>query len=265
MSQHGTRDPAARADASRLFVEMRALPEGSERHRRVRDQLAEMHLPLVEYLARRFTGRNEPFPDLVQVGAIGLLKSIDRFEPERGLEFSTYATPTILGEIKRHFRDRAWAVHVPRRLKELNQMLSSLIQDLSAQLERSPTIAELAEAAGVEEEEVVEALESSRAYTAESLMAPAEEGSDLDRLQTLGVVEEAFERTEDRQLLATGLQALEPRERRIIQLRFQDGLTQTQIANELGISQMHVSRLIRRALETMREELERGGVDAEER
>ena len=112
---------------------------------------------------------------------------------------------------------------------------------------------------------MVEALESSRAYTAESLMAPAEEGSDLDRLQTLGAVEEQFERTEDRQLLAAGMQALEPRERRIIQLRFQEGLTQTQIANELGISQMHVSRLIRRALETMREELERGGVDAEER
>ena len=145
-------------------------------------------------------------------------------------------------------------------------MLSSLIQDLSAQLERSPTIAELAEAAGVDEEEVVEALESSRAYTAESLMAPAEEGSDLDRLQTLGVVEEAFERTEDRELLATGLQALEPRERRIIQLRFYEGLTQTQIANELGISQMHVSRLIRRALETMGDALARGGgVDADER
>jgi RNA polymerase sigma-B factor len=144
-------------------------------------------------------------------------------------------------------------------------MLSSLIQDMSAQLERSPTIPELAEAAGVEEEEVVEALESSRAYTAESLTAPAEEGSELDRMQMLGVVEEAFERTEDQQLLAAGIQALGPRERKIIQLRFYEGLTQTQIANQLGISQMHVSRLIRRALETMREELERGGVDAEER
>ena len=230
-----------------------------------RDRLVEANLPLARAIARRYAGRGEQLDDLVQVASIGLIKAIDRFDLERGVYFRTYAVPTIVGEIKRHFRDRAWAVHVPRRLKELNQMLSSLIQDLSAQLERSPTIAELAEAAGVEEEEVVEALESSRAYTAESLMAPAEEGSDLDRLQTLGVVEEAFERTEDRHLLATGLEALEPRERRIIQLRFQDGLTQTQIANELGISQMHVSRLIRRALETMREELERGGVDAEER
>jgi RNA polymerase sigma-B factor len=173
--------------------------------------------------------------------------------------------PTIVGEIKRHFRDRAWAVHVPRRLKELNQMLSSLIENMSAQLERSPTIAELAEAAGVEEEEVVEALESSRAYTAESLTAPAEEGSELDRMQTLGTIEEAFERTEDQQLLASGIEALGPREQWIIRLRFYDGLTQTQIANELGISQMHVSRLIRRALETMREELERGGVHGDER
>ena len=145
-------------------------------------------------------------------------------------------------------------------------MLSSLIQDMSAQLGRSPMIAELAEAAGVEEEDVVEALESSRAYTAESLNAPAEEGSELDRLQTLGAVEEAFERAEDRQLLASGMEALEPRERRIIQLRFYEGLTQTQIANELGISQMHVSRLIRRALVTMGDALARGGgVDAHER
>ena len=145
-------------------------------------------------------------------------------------------------------------------------MLSSLIQDMSAQLGRSPMIAELAEAAGVEEEDVVEALESSRAYTAESLNAPAEEGSELDRLQTLGAVEEAFERTEDRQLLSSGMEALEPRERRIIQLRFYEGLTQTQIANELGISQMHVSRLIRRALETMGDALARGGgVDADVR
>jgi RNA polymerase sigma-B factor len=230
-----------------------------------RERLVEVNLPLVRAIARRYAGRGEQLDDLVQVGSIGLIKAIDRFDVERGVFFRTYAVPTIVGEIKRHFRDRAWAVHVPRRLKELNQTLSSLIESMSAQLKRSPTIAELAEAAGAEEEEVVEALESGRAYTAESLAAPAEEGSELDRMQTLGVVEEAFERTEDQHLLATGLDALEARDRRIIRLRFYDGLTQTQIANELGISQMHVSRLIRRALETMREELERGGVDAEER
>jgi RNA polymerase sigma-B factor len=230
-----------------------------------RDKLVEANLPLARAIARRYAGRGEPFDDLAQVASIGLIKAIDRFDLERGVFFRTYAVPTIVGEIKRHFRDRAWAVHVPRRLKELSQMLSSLIQDMSAQLERSPTIAELAEAAGVEEEQVLEAIESSRAYTTESLTAPADEGSEHDRMQTLGVVEDAFERTEDQHLLASGLDALDARERRIIRLRFYDGLTQTQIANQLGISQMHVSRLIRRALETMREELERGGVDAEER
>ena len=233
---------------------------------KARDKLVEANLPLARAIARRYAGRGEQLDDLVQVASIGLIKAIDRFDLERGVYFRTYAVPTIVGEIKRHFRDRAWAVHVPRRLKELNQMLSSLIQDMSAQLGRSPTIAELAQAAGVEEEDVVEALESSRAYTAESLNAPAEEGSELDRLQTLGAVEEAFERTEDRQLLSSGMEALEPRERRIIQLRFYEGLTQTQIANELGISQMHVSRLIRRALQTMGDALARGGgVDADER
>jgi RNA polymerase sigma-B factor len=233
---------------------------------KARDRLVEANLPLARAIARRYAGRGEQLDDLVQVASIGLIKAIDRFDLERGVYFRTYAVPTIVGEIKRHFRDRAWAVHVPRRLKELNQMLSSLIQDMSAQLGRSPMIAELAEAAGVEEEDVVEALESSRAYTAESLNAPAEEGSELDRLQTLGAVEEAFERAEDRQLLASGMEALEPRERRIIQLRFYEGLTQTQIANELGISQMHVSRLIRRALVTMGDALARGGgVDADVR
>jgi RNA polymerase sigma-B factor len=230
-----------------------------------RDKLVEANLPLARAIARRYAGRGEQLDDLVQVASIGLIKAIDRFDLERGVFLRTYAVPTIVGEIKRHFRDRAWAVHVPRRLKELNQQLSSLIKDMSVQLERSPTIAELAEAAGIEEEQVLEAIESSRAYTAESLSAPADEGSELDRMQALGVVEQSFERAEDQHLLAPGLDALDARERRIIQLRFYDGLTQTQIANQLGISQMHVSRLIRRALETMREALEEGGVDGEER
>jgi RNA polymerase sigma-B factor len=233
-----------------------------------RERLVEANLPLARAIARRYAGRGEQFDDLVQVASIGLIKAVDRFDMHRGVFFRTYAVPTMVGEIKRHFRDRAWAVHVPRRLKELNQTLSSLVRELSAQLERSPTIAELAAATGVDEEAVVEALEASRAYTAESLAAPAEEGSELDRMQTLGAVEPGFEQAEDQQLLESGLEALDSRERRIIQLRFYDGLTQTQIANELGISQMHVSRLIRRALETMRgelqQELEQGGVDAEE-
>src|SRR5262249_46462510 len=150
---------------------MRALPEDSERRSRVRDQLAEMHLPLVEYLARRFPGRNEPFSDLVQVGAIGLLKSIDRFEPERGLEFSTYATPTILGEIKRHFRDTGWLLHVPRRAQELQARLATTRGELSQELRRAPTVAELATPPEGSQDDLIEALDASRAYSRVPLAA----------------------------------------------------------------------------------------------
>jgi RNA polymerase sigma-B factor len=221
-----------------------------------RRELIEQHMPLVRALARRYAGRGEPLEDLVQVGSIGLIKAIDRFDVNRGVELTTYAIPTIVGELRRHFRDKSWALHVPRRLKELNLKLSRLMEDLTAQLGRSPTVAELAEAAGVEEEEVIDALESSHAYTSRSLSALSDEDSDLDPLQWLGAEEPAYDTAEDRHLLATGLAALDDRERRIVHLRFYEGLTQSQIAREVGISQMHVSRLLRRALEKMREELE---------
>jgi RNA polymerase sigma-B factor len=221
-----------------------------------RRELIEQHMPLVRALARRYAGRGEPLEDLVQVGSIGLIKAIDRFDVNRGVELTTYAIPTIVGELRRHFRDKSWALHVPRRLKELNLKLSRLMEDLTAQLGRSPTVAELAEAAGVEEEEVIDALESSHAYTSRSLSALSDEESDLDPLQWLGAEEPAYDTAEDRHLLATGLAALDDRERRIVHLRFYEGLTQSQIAREVGISQMHVSRLLRRALEKMREELE---------
>jgi RNA polymerase sigma-B factor len=221
-----------------------------------RRKLIEQHMPLVRALARRYAGRGEPLEDLVQVGSIGLIKAIDRFDVDRGVELTTYAIPTIVGELRRHFRDKSWALHVPRRLKELNLKLSRLMEELTAQLGRSPTVAELAAAAGVEEEEVIDALESSHAYTSRSLSALSDEESDLDPLQWLGADEPAYETAEDRHLLATGLAALDDRERRIVHLRFYDGLTQSQIAREVGISQMHVSRLLRRALEKMREELE---------
>jgi len=221
-----------------------------------RRELIEQHMPLVRALARRYAGRGEPLEDLVQVGSIGLIKAIDRFDVNRGVELTTYAIPTIVGELRRHFRDKSWALHVPRRLKELNLKLSRLMEDLTAQVGRSPTVAELAEAAGVEEEEVIDALESSHAYTSRSLSALSDEESDLDPLQWLGAEEPAYDTAEDRHLLATGLAALDDRERRIVHLRFYEGLTQSQIAREVGISQMHVSRLLRRALEKMREELE---------
>jgi RNA polymerase sigma-B factor len=221
-----------------------------------RERLIEQNLPLVRAIARRYVGRGEQLDDLVQVGSIGLIKAIDRFDLERGVDLQTYAIPTIVGEIKRHFRDRGWAVHVPRRLKELNLKLARLIEQLSAQLGRSPTMQELAEAAGTNEEEVVEALESGYAYSTDSLNAGGDEDSELDRMRALGESDEGYAIAEDRDLLTFGLQALDDRERRIIHLRFFEGLTQSQIALQIGISQMHVSRLIRRALEKMREEIE---------
>jgi RNA polymerase sigma-B factor len=224
-----------------------------------REKLIEQYLPLVRSLARRYSYRGEQLEDLVQVGCIGLIKAIDRFDIDRGVELTTYATPNIIGEIKRHFRDKGWSVRVPRGLQELNVRLSHLVEDLTVQLERSPTIAELAKAASVEEEEVLEALESGQAYATLSLSAPggggSDDGSDLDPLESLGELEHEYEVSEDRAVLAPGLRALDERERRILHLRFFEGLTQSQIAQQVGISQMHVSRLIRRALEKIRAEI----------
>jgi RNA polymerase sigma-B factor len=223
-----------------------------------REELIERYMSLVRSLARRYSYRGEQLDDLVQIGAIGLIKAIDRFDVDRGVELTTYATPNIIGEIKRHFRDKGWSVRVPRGLQELNVQISKLIEQLTVQLSRSPTIPELAKAAGVEEEAVLEAMESGRAYTSVSLSAGAggnnEEG-EVDPLESLGTEEQEYEVSEDRALLAPGFKVLDERERRILHLRFFQGLTQSQIAKEVGISQMHVSRLIRRSLEKIREEI----------
>jgi RNA polymerase sigma-B factor len=222
-----------------------------------REQLIERYMSLVRSLARRYAYRGEQLDDLVQIGAIGLIKAIDRFDLERGVELTTYATPNIIGEIKRHFRDKGWSVRVPRGLQELNVQVSKLVEQLTVQLGRSPTIAELAEAAGVEEENVLEALESGRAYSSVSLSpggATDEEG-ELDPLESLGSEEHEYEVSEDRAVLAPGFKVLDERERRILHLRFFSGLTQSQIAEQIGISQMHVSRLIRRSLEKIRQEI----------
>jgi RNA polymerase sigma-B factor len=219
-----------------------------------REKLIEQYMSLVRSLARRHAYRGEQLDDLVQIGAIGLIKAIDRFDINRGVELTTYATPNIIGEIKRHFRDKGWAVRVPRGLQELNVQLSKLMDSLTVQLGRSPTIPELAKAAGVEEEQVLEALESGRAYTSLSLsVGGGGDDDELDPLESLGTEEHQYEVSEDRAVLAPGFRALEPRERMILQLRFFDGLTQSQIAQQVGISQMHVSRLIRRSLEKIRE------------
>ena len=220
-----------------------------------REKLIEQYMSLVRSLARRYSYRGEQLEDLVQIGAIGLIKAIDRFDLDRGVELTTYATPNIIGEIKRHFRDRGWSVRVPRGLQELNVQLSRLIEQLTVQLSRSPTIPELAQAAGVEEEQVLEALESGRAYSSLSLSVGGGGGDDddLDPLESIGTEEHQYQVSEDRAVLAPGFKALDERERRILQLRFFDGLTQSQIAQQVGISQMHVSRLIRRSLEKIRE------------
>jgi RNA polymerase sigma-B factor len=220
-----------------------------------REQVLVELMPLVRALASRYAGRGEPLEDLVQVGAVGLIKAVDRFDVDRGVEFSSYAVPTIVGEIRRHFRDRAWGMHVPRRLKELSVRLSRVLDELTTELGRSPTVAELAKAADVEEEDVIDALDSAQAYSTRSLEAPFDdEGESLgDRL---GVEETGYEEVEDGALVSAGLDVLDERERRIVELRFFEEMTQSQIAAELGISQMHVSRLLRRALESMRGRIE---------
>jgi RNA polymerase sigma-B factor len=222
-----------------------------------RDRLIEEMIPLARSLARRYAGRGEQIDDLEQVASVGLIKAIDRFDLDRDVELMTYVFPTVVGELKRHFRDRAWSVTVPRRLKELHYRLSRLLEELTASLGRSPTIAELAAEAGVQEEEVVEALEVGRAYSSRSLTSSAEsdDGTDTELIDLLDDEERGYEDAENRELLSSGLRSLDERERRILHLRFVDGLTQSQIAAEVGISQMHVSRLIGRALETLGKEI----------
>ena len=250
-------DDSTRSDreiARELFAQFTELPEDDPSRQRIRDQLVEMHLPLVEYLARRFAGRGEPLDDLVQVGTIGLIKAVDRFDAERGVEFSTYATPTVVGEIKRHFRDKGWTVRVPRRLQELRASLSSATSDLTQHLGRSPTVAELAVHLKIGEEEVLEGLESANAYTAVSIEASDGEGG-LSVADTLGAEDMSLEGVEYRESIKPLLDSLPARERRILMLRFFGNLTQSQIAADLGISQMHVSRLLARTLAQLRERL----------
>jgi RNA polymerase sigma-B factor len=245
-----------RSEAIRLLTELHGLPESSPQRQVLRDKLVEMHMPLVEYLARRFSGRNEPLPDLVQVGAIGLLKSIDRFDPDRGLEFSTYATPTILGEIKRYFRDSGWLVHVPRRAQELQATLATSRAELSQELQRAPTVAELAERTALREEDIIEALDAARGYSGVPLDALTDENHGGNAAQAmLAQLDERFEQVERREMLRPAMEALPERERHILLLRFVAGKSQTEIATIVGVSQMQVSRLVTRSLAKLRSAL----------
>ncbi|MFI9174994.1 RNA polymerase sigma factor SigF [Streptomyces lincolnensis] len=248
-------DPQDRSGARAKFIELRALKDGSPEYAELRNQLVRMHLPLVEHLARRFRNRGEPLDDLTQVATIGLIKSVDRFDPDRGVEFSTYATPTVVGEIKRHFRDKGWAVRVPRRLQELRLALTTATAELSQQHGRSPTVHELAEKLAISEEEVLEGLESANAYSTLSLDVPDTDDESPAVADTLGAEDEALEGVEYRESLKPLLEDLPPREKRILLLRFFGNMTQSQIAQEVGISQMHVSRLLARTLAQLREKL----------
>ncbi|WP_265561945.1 RNA polymerase sigma factor SigF [Streptomyces hygroscopicus] len=248
-------DPQDRGGARAMFVELRKLRDGSPEYAELRNQLVRMHLPLVEHLARRFRNRGEPLDDLTQVATIGLIKSVDRFDPERGVEFSTYATPTVVGEIKRHFRDKGWAVRVPRRLQELRLALTTATAELSQLHGRSPTVHELAEKLAISEEEVLEGLESANAYSTLSLDVPDTDDESPAVADTLGAEDEALEGVEYRESLKPLLEDLPPREKRILLLRFFGNMTQSQIAQEVGISQMHVSRLLARTLAQLREKL----------
>ena len=245
-----------RGHARDLFAQLAALPEDDDERLRIRGELVEIHLPLVEYLARRFRNRGEWLDDLTQVATIGLIKSIDRFDLARGVEFSTYATPTIVGEIKRHFRDKGWAVRVPRRLQELKLALTKAIGDLAQREGRAPTVAELAAHLQMSEEDVLEGLESANAYSTVSLDAPDSGDEDAPAVaESLGMLDDALEGVEYRESLKPLLERLPPREKRILLLRFFGNMTQSQIATELGISQMHVSRLLARTLTQLREGL----------
>ncbi|HLI15768.1 MAG TPA: SigB/SigF/SigG family RNA polymerase sigma factor [Acidimicrobiales bacterium] len=225
------------------------------RDRRLRDRLVTLHLGLVEQLARRFANRSESFDDLYQAASIGLIKSVEGFNPDLGFEFSAYATKTIVGELKRHFRDRGWSVRAPRRVQELYLSLGPILEELSQRLRRSPTVAELAAAAAATEEEVLEALEAGHAYRSASLDSPGPEGDTLGG--RLGREDEEFTTAEDRAVLLPYLNALPERERLIVRLRFVDDLTQSEIAARVGLSQMHVSRLLARSLAALREALAR--------
>jgi RNA polymerase sigma-B factor len=217
----------------------------------LRNKLVEQHLGLAHQLARRFTNRGEPYDDLVQVASMALVKSVDRFDADRGVEFSTFATRTIIGELKRHFRDKGWAIRAPRRIQELYLALGPSIETLTQQLGRPPTVSEIAGLVDASEESVLEAMEAGQRYRTTSIDAPNREEGTLS--SRLGEVDSGFTGTDDRLLLALSLADLPERERTIIRLRFVEGLTQSEIAARVGLSQMHVSRLLTASLAQLRE------------
>jgi RNA polymerase sigma-B factor len=244
--------PEERRELKRKFAEYK-----TSRDRRLRNELIEAHRSLASHLARRFANRGEPFDDLLQVAYLGMLKAVERFDPDRGLEFSTFATATVEGELKRHFRDKTWSIRVPRRPQELHLRLGAAINDLSQRLKRPPRVAELAQELGVDDDDILEAMEVGGAYRSASLDArPSDGGESMTLESRLGANDTGFDLAEHRVVLERLLEDLPDRERTIVRLRFFEDMTQTEIADEVGISQMHVSRLLARTLVQLRERLQ---------
>jgi RNA polymerase sigma-B factor len=246
----------ARALSKTLFERLETLEEGTHEYAYVRNTLVELNLALVKFAASRFRSRSEPMEDIIQVGTIGLIKAIDRFELSRGVEFPTFAMPTIVGEVKRFFRDTSWSVRVPRRLQELRLDLAKAGDELSQQLDRAPTVSELATRLGITNDEVIEGMAASNAYTASSLDAqPEEDDSEGALADRIGYEDHGLEGIEFVESLKPLIAELPPRDRKILSLRFVANMTQSEIGEELGISQMHVSRLLSRTLVKLRKGL----------
>ncbi len=250
--QEKRRGADTRALTQVLFGQLKHLEPGTPEHNRVRGALIEANLPLVRYAAARFRSRNEPMEDVVQVGTIGLINAIDRFDPDRGVQFPTFAMPTVVGEIKRYFRDNVRTVHVPRRLHELWVQVNGATEDLTTAFGRTPTTAEIAERLRIGEDEVLSCIEAGRSYHATSLEA-AQEGDGMPGLlDRLGYEDPELDGVEHRDLVRHLLVQLPEREQRILLLRYYSNLTQSQISAELGVSQMHVSRLLARSFARLR-------------
>jgi RNA polymerase sigma-B factor len=253
MAKTGTDTVPTNAD--NLIKSMASLPAADPHRPMLRGQAIEAWLPLARHLAQRYHGRGEPADDLVQTAIVGLIKAVDRFDPDRGFDFAGFAIPTVLGEIKRHFRDRTWSVRVPRRTQEMRMAITKANDVLLHSLGRSPTVADIAVHLGRTEEEVLEGLEGARAYSATSLSTPMAGDGEMSLGDTLGENDHEFDLTEIRMTLGAALAKLDDREQRILSLRFYGNMTQSDIAVKLGISQMHVSRLIAKALDKLREDL----------
>lgn len=242
-----------RAETMRILTRMNRLPVGDPERERLRNEVIEDHMPYARHIASRYGGRGQVVEDFVQVAYLGLVKAVDNFDPEYGTGFLGYATPMIIGEIRRYFRDATWDVHVPRRMQELTTALRSATERLTRELGRSPSVAEVAEALGVDPEEIAEALDAAEAYTAASLDRPvggAPEGATLGEL--MGGDDVRLDAVVDRESLKPLLAKLDPRDKQILMMRFFRGMTQSQIGDELGVSQMQVSRLLTRILSELR-------------